>query len=103
MIAIIRFGAIWLGAVELLRTTTPEPTASGIVWGIEKDVTSYASYFLTPNLTAYLAIPNNVDGTYTGIIDIRATLTFYAADEENGFPAQFLPLVIPLTAATEAK
>ena len=96
-----RFGALWLGGLELLRTTTPEPTAAGIQWSIEKDVTVYSSYFLTPNLTAYLAIPNNVDNTYTGVIHISATLTFYSADSDGVFPPQSLPFVFPLTKASE--
>lgn len=97
-----RFGALWLGGLEILRTTTPEPTAAGIAWSIEKDVTVYSSYFLTPNLTAYLAIPNNVDSTYTGVIHITAILTFYSADANNGaFPPQSLPFVFPLTEASQ--
>ena len=30
-----RYGALWLGEVELLRTTTPEPSPDGIEWRIE--------------------------------------------------------------------
>mmetsp|Transcript_15991 Transcript_15991/g.22037 ORF Transcript_15991/g.22037 Transcript_15991/m.22037 type:complete len:676 (+) Transcript_15991:32-2059(+) len=96
-----RYGALWLGNIELLRTTTPEPTAAGIAWHIEKDVTLYGSYFTTPNLTAYLAIPNNVDSTYTGVIQIEATLTFYKPDLEGKFPPLSLPIVLPLTSATQ--
>jgi hypothetical protein len=38
-----RAGALWLAGVELLRTTTPEPTTPCIEWDIEQDVTSYSS------------------------------------------------------------
>ena len=30
-----RFGALWIGDIEILRTTTPEPTSTGIIWNIE--------------------------------------------------------------------
>jgi hypothetical protein len=93
-----RFGALWIGEVEVLRTTTPEPTADGIKWVIEKDVTAYGSYFQNSNLSAYLSIPNNVDSTYTGIIQVSVKMTYYKADETN-LEADF-PLVIPLTKAT---
>jgi len=100
-LSLLRYGALWLGDIELLRTTTPEPTASGISWHIEKDVTIYGSYFTTPNLTAYLAIPNNIDSTYTGVIQIEATLTFYKPDLKGEFPPLSLPIVLPLTSATQ--
>lgn len=81
--------------MELLRTTTAEPTAEGIVWRVEKDVSAYLDLFLTPN-TAYLSIPNNIDSTYTGIPLVNITLTFYAASNE--FPAQVdSPTVLPLS------
>lgn len=46
----LRFGALFLGPVELLRTSTPEPSQHGIRWSVEKDVTRYLSLFLSgPN------------------------------------------------------
>lgn len=33
-----RAGALWMGGVELLRMTTPEPTKNGITWKVERDV-----------------------------------------------------------------
>lgn len=34
-----RIAALWLGGAELLRTSTAEPTTSGIFWNVRKDVT----------------------------------------------------------------
>lgn len=51
------------------------------------------------NISAYLAIPNNIDNTYTGIININANITFYLPDLPL-FPSQYLPIVMPLTNAT---
>lgn len=61
----------------------------------------YGSHFVSPNLTAYLAIPNNVDDTYTGVIEINATLSFFAVDSEGSYPPQSLPFVFPLTNAPQ--
>lgn len=96
-----RFGALWINEIEVLRTTTAEPSKSGIHWETESDLTIYGNYFEVNgnNLTSYLAIPNNVDSTYTGIINVNATLTFYSANDEY-FPVQFPPWIIPLTNAT---
>lgn len=81
---------MWLGDVELLRTTTAE----GIAWRVEKDVTVYGDCRrTTPDLRACLALPNNIDDKYTGII----ALTFYAASKL--FPVAPVPRVQPLTAA----
>ena len=38
-----RIAGLWLGGVELLRTSTAEPTRSGVSWNIRKDVTRYYS------------------------------------------------------------
>jgi hypothetical protein len=90
-----RYGAFWLGGVELLRTTTAEPTPEGIVWAVEKDVTAYASLFAAP-LNASLSIPNNVDSTYTGIPLVNISFTFYTASKE--YPvAPAAPTVLPLS------
>ena len=40
-----RYGALWLGGVELLRTTTPEPSPAGIEWLVERDLTAYCQIF----------------------------------------------------------
>lgn len=71
-----RAGALWLAGVELLRTTTPEPDATGIRWQIERDLSEYAPLFASPS-NATLQIPNLVDSTYTGVLYLNVTLTFF--------------------------
>jgi len=84
-----RYGALWLGGVELLRTTTPEPdgTATGVRWHIEKDLTEYRSLFALEGVNASLSIPNTVTSTYTGIEQITATLSFCKAQRLHRAPA----------------
>lgn len=90
-----RYGAFWLGNVEILRTTTAEPTSDGIVWKVEKDITSYLDWLMMEHI-AYLSIPNNIDSTYTGIPLVNISLTFYESDANNP-PAQDLPELFPLS------
>ena len=108
-----RFGALWLGGVELLRTTTPEPdtgVAPGVHWHVEKDVTDYGAVFSARpgSVNVTVAIPNVVNPTYTGIEYVRATLTFYssvvtcaaAATASTAPPASGVVTVIPLADPT---
>ncbi|MBP5865308.1 peptide-N4-asparagine amidase A [Streptomyces sp. LBUM 1478] len=71
-----RLGQLRIGGVEVLRTSTPQPSPDGIEWSVEKDVTRYAETLRTTQPVEML-IGNVVDDTYTGILDVKATLTFY--------------------------
>ena len=97
-----RYGALWLGGVELLRTTTPEPSPAGVEWVVAKDVTRFAQLFRTAtpaSANASLSIPNVVDSTYTGVLYVDAKLTFYAGD--SAAPAAPTTAARPLLAAAE--
>lgn len=74
-----RMGQISIGGVTVLRTSTPEPSREGIRWHVEKDVSAYAPLF-TRSQPVLMELGNLVNETYTGVFDIRATLTFYPAD-----------------------
>jgi hypothetical protein len=54
-----------------------QPSPDGIEWSVEKDVTRYSDTFRNGQDVEML-IGNVVDDTYTGIIDVKVTLTFYA-------------------------
>ncbi|MGW7054396.1 peptide-N4-asparagine amidase, partial [Streptomyces sp. NPDC054888] len=66
------------GGGSVLRTSTPQPSPDGITWSVEKDVTRYSDT-LRREQPVEMLIGNVVDATYTGVIDVEATLTFYAA------------------------
>ncbi|MEW2576947.1 peptide-N4-asparagine amidase [Streptomyces syringium] len=74
-----RLGYLRIGGVEVLRTSTPEPSPEGIAWNVEKDVTRYAATLRSAQPVEML-IGNLVNDTYTGVIKVRVTLTFYAAE-----------------------
>lgn len=77
-----RLGYLHIGGVEILRTSTPEPSPDGISWSAEKDVTRYAST-LRAEQPVEMLIGNVVDDTYTGVIAVKVTLTFYAAAKKS--------------------
>ncbi|MFJ7071407.1 peptide-N4-asparagine amidase [Streptomyces sp. NPDC098781] len=72
-----RLGYLHIGGVEVFRTSTPEPSPDGIEWSVEKDVTRYSDT-LRRGQDVEMLIGNVVDDTYTGVIDVKVTLTFYA-------------------------
>jgi hypothetical protein len=76
-----RLGYLHMGGVEVFRTSTPEPSPEGIEWSVEKDVTRYSDTFRRGQDVEML-IGNVVDDTYTGIIDVKVTLTFYTGRAE---------------------
>ena len=71
-----RLGYLKIGGVTVFKTSTPEPSADGIQWSVEKDLTEYAALLATPQPVEML-IANVVDSTYTGVLDITVKLTFY--------------------------
>ncbi|WP_189783461.1 peptide-N4-asparagine amidase [Streptomyces capitiformicae] len=72
-----RLGYLHIGGVEVFRTSTPQPSPDGIEWSVEKDVTRYSDTLRRAQPVEML-IGNVVDDTYTGILDVKVTLTFYA-------------------------
>lgn len=96
-----RIFGIWLGGVELLRSCTAEPRATGIVWTVEKDVTRYASLFFSGNQTLAVFLGNIVDQTYTGIYHANISLHFYFGGKDlphrhHGFDSP-ADLILPIS------
>ncbi|MEU2421360.1 peptide-N4-asparagine amidase [Streptomyces sp. NPDC007851] len=86
-----RLGYLHVGGVEVLRTSTPEPSPDGIEWHVEKDVTRYSDTFRRAQDVEML-IGNVVDDTYTGVIDVHVTLTFYRGRPPATTPDKVLTL-----------
>ncbi|XAR56466.1 Peptide-N(4)-(N-acetyl-beta-glucosaminyl)asparagine amidase [Bertholletia excelsa] len=79
-----RIFGVWLGGVELLRSCTAEPRATGIVWTVQKDVTRYKSLLMTDQtLAVYMG--NLVTSTYTGVYHVNITIHFYPAENHHNF------------------
>jgi len=78
-----RFGGVFVGGAEVLRTSTPEPTPEGITWSVTRDVTDYAGLFQWPqNVSA--SIPNVVTAVYTGVLHINVSFSFFASGRTRG-------------------
>lgn len=75
-----RISAVWLGGVEVFRTCTAEPTAQGIEWSVEKDVTPFASVFKAPQLLAVM-LANVVNEKYTGLFNVTLSAHYYSVGE----------------------
>ena len=73
-----RLGWLTLGGVEIFKTSTPEPSPEGIAWSVEKDVTGYSALLAEPQ-TVNMYLGNTVDDTYTGVLNVKVSLTFYPA------------------------
>jgi hypothetical protein len=70
-----RLGYLKIGGVTVFKTSTPEPSPDGIAWSVEKDLSEYAGLLRTDQPVEML-IGNVVDDTYTGVLNIKVTLTF---------------------------
>ncbi|OZJ03604.1 hypothetical protein BZG36_03695 [Bifiguratus adelaidae] len=95
-----RLGALWMGGVEILRTSTPEPTLSGIQWTFDKDVTKYSALFAKEQLVVMELgnlITNVLNGTYNIIVDLE----FYTVDKANSAPVT-ADAVVPVSASTNS-
>ncbi|XP_057766425.1 peptide-N4-(N-acetyl-beta-glucosaminyl)asparagine amidase A [Salvia miltiorrhiza] len=90
-----RIFGVWIGGVEVLRSCTAEPTATGIVWTVKKDITRYSS-LLTTNQTLAVFLGNIVDSTYTGVYHVNISLHFYPA-ETGAASGSGADLILPIS------
>jgi hypothetical protein len=70
-----RLATMYFGDIEVFRTSTAEPTASGIVWTYTKDMSAYLCLWEKPQKLIF-DLGNLVDDTYTGRFDVTLTATF---------------------------
>lgn len=90
---------MYFGDTEVWRTSTAEPTASGIRWVWLKDMTPFVSLWKAPQ-TLIFDLESIVDDTYTGILNTTLTATFFkgpAISVEKRGPAD---LIIPISERT---
>ncbi|BGP36823.1 hypothetical protein JCM10449v2_000725 [Rhodotorula kratochvilovae] len=94
-----RLASISLGHVEIWRTSTAEPTRSGIVWSYEKDVTRFSPLFAKEGQLMF-QLDNVITDKYTGVFSTQLTATFYV--ETPDFPAPAAAdLIVPLTTGSK--
>jgi hypothetical protein len=94
-----RLGWLTIGGVMVLKTSTPEPSPDGIAWSVEKDVSGYAPLLRSPQ-TVNMFLGNVVNETFTGVLFIKVSLTFYQADRAHP-AAETASDVLPLAAPAQ--
>ncbi|CAD0115492.1 unnamed protein product [Aureobasidium uvarum] len=87
-----RLAEMFLGDIEVWRTSTAEPTASGIIFRYEKDVSMYLSLWKLPQQLIF-SLNNVYDSTYTGAFNTTLTATF----SYNSAKPAHADLILPIT------
>jgi hypothetical protein len=73
-----RVAAVWLDGVELLRTTTAEPTPEGVRWTVLKDVTRYSALLRSPpGGVLHAMLENLVNDEFTGVYNVTVSFEFH--------------------------
>ncbi|CAH9107622.1 unnamed protein product [Cuscuta europaea] len=80
-----RIFGVWLGGVEILRSCTAEPRATGIVWTVKKDITRYSPLLMGSDQILAVYMGNVVDDTYTGVYHVSIKIHFYPYEEKSSY------------------
>lgn len=75
-----RLALMFFGDVEILRTSTAEPTQDGIEWSYVKDMSSLIALFRQSQKIIF-DLGNLVDDTYTGSWHTTLTATYFTAED----------------------
>ena len=86
-----RLGLMYLGDVEVFRTSTAEPTPNGIIWTYIKDMSPYLALWKRPQKLIF-DMGNLIDSTYTGSFNITLTATFFTKSEAPVTADLILPI-----------
>ncbi|KAI0385468.1 hypothetical protein F5Y04DRAFT_186271 [Hypomontagnella monticulosa] len=86
-----RLATLWLGDIEVWRTSTAMPTQSGIHWSFQKDMTIWYP-LLTQGQKIIFDLGNLIDGDrYTGFFNVTLEALYYNDNYEAGFhPAEHI-------------
>jgi hypothetical protein len=82
---------MFLGDIEVFRTSTAEPTANGIVWTYKKDMSSLMVLWKAPQKLIF-DLGNLVDDTYTGSFNTTLSATFSQVLDTGTFADIILPI-----------
>ncbi|KAL2368154.1 hypothetical protein RJ035_000901 [Blastomyces gilchristii] len=70
-----RLALMFLGDIEVFRTSTAEPTPNGIIWTYVKDMSLYKALWTEPQKLIF-DLGNLIDDIYTGLFDVTLTAVF---------------------------
>lgn len=86
-----RLGLMYLGDVEVFRTSTAEPTTDGIIWTYIKEMDQYNVLWKTEQKIIF-DLGNLVNEIYTGTFNTTLTATFFTVPESQASPDLILPI-----------
>jgi hypothetical protein len=86
-----RLALMYFNDTEVWRTSTAEPTASGIHWEYIKDMTEFMYFWESPQKLIF-DLGNLIDATYTGSFNTTLTATFFTAQETVDTADLILPI-----------
>lgn len=93
-----RLGLMYLGDIEVFRTSTAEPTANGIIWTYIKEMEQYNALWGTDQKIIF-DLGNLVDSTYTGPFFTTLTATFFTVPDSRATADTILPISAEQSAA----
>ncbi|KAI1381597.1 hypothetical protein F4677DRAFT_403555 [Hypoxylon crocopeplum] len=80
-----RLATLWLGDVEVWRTSTAMPTQSGIHWSFQKDMTIWHRLLMQDQKIIF-DLGNLIDGDrYTGFFNVTMEALYYDDEYKAGF------------------
>ena len=82
-----RLALMYLGDTEVFRTSTAEPTSTGIVWTYVKEMSQYNALWKQPQKLIF-DLGNIITDVYTG--SFNATLTAHFSNEGNTRAANYI-------------
>lgn len=86
-----RLALLYLGDVEVFRTSTAEPTRDGIVWTYIKEMYHYGPLWKKEQKIIF-DLGNLVNEIYTGTFNTTLTATFYTASDTPAIADIILPI-----------
>ena len=86
-----RLALMYLGDIEVFRTSTAEPTADGIVWTYIKEMEQYNALW-SEDQKIIFDLGNIVDSTYTGPFYTTLTATFFTVPDSQATADTILPI-----------
>lgn len=87
---------MFLGDVEVFRTSTAEPTSNGIVWTYIKEMSQYIALWKKPQKLIF-DLGNLIDDTYTGPFNVTLTASF---SQQNN--VKVADAILPISARRSA-
>jgi len=92
-----RLGVMYLGDIEVFRTSTAEPTTNGIVWTYVKEMDQYDVLWKSPQKIIF-DLGNLVNNIYTGSFNATLTATFFTVPGSRTVADSILPISARLSA-----